>query len=128
LSWAKAARATSNGWCGEDLGHEVKAMAGRQTAENGAARSRVGLRLLGRGSVRLRLTVLYGVLFVGSGVILLAISGGVLTARSSSQQASPAGGRAPSSALSQAEVQIRNLQGQIANMQAGSTQSMLSHR
>ncbi len=59
------------------------------------------LRLPGR-TVRVRLTVLYGILFFVSGAVLLAISSGVAVVRSASTQAVPAPNHAmPGSALAQ---------------------------
>jgi signal transduction histidine kinase len=76
------------------------------------------LRLPGR-TVRVRLTALYGILFVVSGAVLLAISSGVIVARSSSAQAVPAPNQAiPSPALAQAQARIQALQAQIQNLQA----------
>ena len=53
----------------------------------------VGRHVLPRRTLRLRLTVLYGVLFLLSGVMLLAISSGVVYSRSSveASRAAPPG-------------------------------------
>jgi signal transduction histidine kinase len=76
------------------------------------------LRLPGR-TVRVRLTALYGILFVVSGAVLLAIASGVAVARSSSVVASPVPGQvSPGSALAQAQARIRILQDQLQNMQS----------
>jgi signal transduction histidine kinase len=99
------------------------------TDVDGPSRSR-RLRVPGlkRGSVRLRLTVLYGVLFLGSGAVLLAISGGFVVASSSTQEAVPArNATGPNAALRQAEARIRTLQAQIGAMQTDYTHSTLSH-
>src|SRR5580693_6303536 len=59
------------------------------------------LRLPGR-TVRVRLTAMYGILFLVSGAVLLAIASGVAVARSASSQVSPAPNQAlPGSALAQ---------------------------
>jgi signal transduction histidine kinase len=76
------------------------------------------MRILPRRTVRLRLTALYGVLFLVSGAVLLAISGGVLVGRSSVQAASAQNGQAPQSALARAHAQIHNLQQQLADERA----------
>ncbi|HEV2376620.1 MAG TPA: HAMP domain-containing sensor histidine kinase [Streptosporangiaceae bacterium] len=73
------------------------------------------MRMLPRRTVRLRLTATYGVLFLVSGAVLLVISGGVLSARSSVSAAQTAAPLAPASALSQARAQIRALQQQLAD-------------
>src|SRR5580693_4936854 len=76
------------------------------------------LRLPGR-TVRVRLTVLYGILFFVSGAVLLAIASGVAVARSASVQAVPAAGQATrGSALAQAQARIRMLQAQLQNLQS----------
>jgi hypothetical protein len=76
------------------------------------------MRILPRRTVRLRLTALYGVLFLVSGAVLLAISGGVLVGRSSVQAASAHNGHAPQSALARAQAQIHVLQQQLADQRA----------
>jgi len=74
-----------------------------------------------RRTVRSRMTLLYGALFLMSGAVLLAIASGVATARSTTRvtsanqgvagsQSSPAG----QSQLAQADNRIRQLQGQLA--------------
>jgi signal transduction histidine kinase len=76
------------------------------------------LRLPGR-TVRVRLTVLYGILFFVSGAVLLAITSSVVVVRSSSSQVSPAPGQPPpGSALARAQAHIQALQAQLQNMQA----------
>jgi signal transduction histidine kinase len=80
----------------------------------------------GRRSVRLRLTALYGVLFVACGALLLAITSGFAVGRSSSEAvpaAAPAA--APASALAQAYARIQELQNQLT-AQAGASNSALS--
>ena len=76
------------------------------------------MRILPRRTVRLRLTALYGVLFLVSGAVLLAISGGVLVGRSSVQAASAQNGQASVSALARAHAQIHLLQQQLADQRA----------
>jgi signal transduction histidine kinase len=76
------------------------------------------LRLPGR-TVRVRLTVLYGILFFVSGAVLLAIASGVAVARSASVRAVPAAGQArPGSALARAQARIQMLQAQLQNLQS----------
>ena len=80
---------------------------------------RIRLPRLGRGSVRLRLTVLYGVLFLVSGAILLAIAGGLVISRSSTEIAVPfhAANFRPVSTptqLARARAIIRHLQQQLS--------------
>jgi signal transduction histidine kinase len=71
-------------------------------------------RLPGR-TVRVRLTILYGVLFVVSGALLLAISSGV-TVASSSVAVSPAPGTPPATArLQRLQAQVQNLQSELAS-------------
>ena len=92
------------------------------------------LRLPGH-TIRVRLTALYGIMFVLSGALLLAIASGVAVGRSSVQAASPnqpgPGGTQPSSALAQAESRIHNLQNQLSRLQADQTnqasQQSISH-
>ncbi len=84
------------------------------------------LRLPGR-TVRVRLTVLYGILFFVSGAVLLAIASGVAVVRSSSSQAVPAPNQAmPGSALAQAQARIQALQAQLQNLQS-QTASQAGH-
>jgi signal transduction histidine kinase len=75
------------------------------------------LRLAGR-TVRVRLTLLYGILFFVSGAVLLAITSGVVVARSSSQAAPAPHQALPGTALAQAQARIQALQAQLQNMQA----------
>jgi signal transduction histidine kinase len=76
------------------------------------------LRLPGR-TVRVRLTALYGILFVVSGAVLLAIASGVAVARSSSIHAVHARSPTPSgSALAQAQARVQALQAQLQNLQS----------
>jgi signal transduction histidine kinase len=89
---------------------------------------RIRLPGLARGSVRLRLTGLYGVLFLVSGAMLLAISGGYLVGHSSSQVASRAVAPAPRSAaarLANAQTTIRQLRHALLT-QAGALHTTLS--
>jgi signal transduction histidine kinase len=76
------------------------------------------MRMLPRGTVRLRLTALYGVLFLVSGVVLLTISGGVLVGRSTTGIGPSPAAQAPQSALARAHAQIHQLELQLANQQA----------
>src|ERR1700722_18916070 len=90
------------------------------------------LRLPGR-TVRVRLTALYGILFLVSGAVLLAIASGVAVARSSSVQAVPAQNQArPGSSLAQAQARIQTLQAQLQNLQSQSAsqpgQGKLQHQ
>ena len=75
-----------------------------------------GRHVLPRRTVRLRLTVLYGVMFLLSGAVLLAITSGVVYSRSS-VQAAPAQASQPLSALARAQNHIQQLQGELAAMQ-----------
>ncbi len=71
--------------------------------------------VLPRRTVRLRLTALYGALFVVSGAVLLAIASGVVV--SSSRMSVTAANRAvPSTALAQAR--IHQLQDQLVTAEA----------
>jgi hypothetical protein len=78
------------------------------------------LRLPGR-TVRVRLTAMYGILFVVSGAVLLAIASGVAVVRSSTSEAVPGPSNAralPGTALSRARAVIHNLQAEIQNLQS----------
>jgi len=90
------------------------------------------LRWPGR-TVRVRLTALYGILFLVSGAVLLAIASGVTVARSSSVQAAPAPNQAMrGSSLAQAQARIQALQAQLQNLQSQSAgqpgQGKLQHQ
>jgi signal transduction histidine kinase len=76
-----------------------------------------------RRTVRFRLTALYGVLFVVSGAILLAIAGGFAVNRSSVEatQAATTNPGLPS-ALANAQARILRLQQQLAAAQSGRAQ------
>jgi signal transduction histidine kinase len=76
------------------------------------------MRILPQRTVRLRLTALYGVLFLVSGAVLLVISGGVLVGRSSTQAAGAKFQPPQQSALARAQAQIHQLQLQLANQRA----------
>src|SRR5215468_10135054 len=80
------------------------------------ARTRRGRRamrmLLARRSVRLRLTALYTVLFLLSGVVLLAITGGVVVAQSAVTAHAPPRPN-PHSALARAQARIHQLQAEL---------------
>jgi signal transduction histidine kinase len=101
------------------------------------------MRLLGRAgrlsgprrTVRLRMTLRYGALFLLSGVVLLAIASGVARVGSSSRvarvsnpaqnsRAAPGQSSAGGSDLAQAERRIRQLQGQLAAAQHNQSQSL----
>jgi signal transduction histidine kinase len=69
--------------------------------------------VLPRRTVRLRLTALYGVLFLVSGAVLLAITSGVVESRSS-VEATQAAQQPPLSPLAQAQAQIQQLRHQLA--------------
>jgi signal transduction histidine kinase len=69
--------------------------------------------VLPRRTVRLRLTAMYGVLFLVSGAVLLAIASGVVVSRSS-VEATPANQQFPQSPLAQAQAQIQQLRHQLA--------------
>ena len=77
------------------------------------------LRLPGR-TVRMRLTILYGFLFVVSGALLLALASGVAVHSSSSVAARPAfaAGSKPDPSLAQAEARVRQLQAQVNQLQS----------
>lgn len=88
----------------------------------GLMRPPTWLRLPGR-TVRVRLTVLYGVLFVVSGALLLAIASGVAVVRSTSVAVpatgpGPPGGAVPGTALSRSLARIHQLQAQVQTLQA----------
>jgi signal transduction histidine kinase len=80
-----------------------------------------------RGTVRLRMTIVYGGLFLLSGAALLAIASGLVVGRSSTEETAQAAPRPVSAqtALAQAQQQIRQLQASLA--QASSNRSNLSH-
>jgi hypothetical protein len=91
-------------------------------------RKKLPMPLLRRRTVRLRLTVLYGVTFLLTGAGLLVIAG-LVTVGSSSRVSStaPAPGQQPSTqALAQAQAQIHRLQAQLA-AEAGHTGQPLWH-
>src|SRR5262249_36754884 len=82
-------------------------------------------RLLPRRTVRLRLTALYGVMFVCSGAVLLAIASGVAVSRSSVQAvpAPPLG--APPNPLARALARVQELQTELNS--AGPAGADVSH-
>jgi signal transduction histidine kinase len=92
------------------------------------------LRLPGR-TLRVRLTALYGILFLICGALLLAISSGVAVGSSSVESANPnlQGPPHPISALAKADAQVRALQAKVGQLQAQaqannqSNQHQLSH-
>jgi signal transduction histidine kinase len=86
------------------------------------------LRLPGR-TVRVRLTVLYGILFFVSGAVLLAIASGVTVARSSSSAVHSAvpGPAHPITPLARAQLRIQGLQAQIQILQAQQAASNQPH-
>ncbi len=76
------------------------------------------IRLPGR-TVRVRLTALYGIMFVLSGALLLAIASGVAVVRSSATAAAPAPNTAvPGTALGRAQARIHQLQAQVQMLQS----------
>src|SRR6266498_1018128 len=76
------------------------------------------IRLPGR-TVRVRLTALYGILFVMSGALLLAIASGVAVVRSSVSVAVPGPATAvPGTALGRAQASIHQLQTQVQGLQS----------
>jgi hypothetical protein len=81
---------------------------------------RVGDSLLPRRTVRLRLTAVYGVAFVLSSALLLAIASSLVVSRSSSvAAAAPAGSQGAQSALAQARTQIQDLRDQLPGTRIG---------
>jgi signal transduction histidine kinase len=72
--------------------------------------------VLPRRTVRMRLTVLYGALFVVSGAVLLAIASGV--AVSSSRVSATAANQAVLSPLTRDQIRIHELQDQLANAES----------
>jgi signal transduction histidine kinase len=76
---------------------------------------RVGDSLLPRRTVRLRLTAVYGVAFVLSSALLLAITSGLVVSRSSVAAAPAPGSPGAQSPLAQARAQIQNLRDQLAS-------------
>jgi signal transduction histidine kinase len=76
---------------------------------------RVGDSLLPRRTVRLRLTAVYGVAFVLSGALLLAITSGLVVSRSSAVSAPAAGAQGAQSPLARAQAQIQQLRDQLAS-------------
>ncbi len=71
-------------------------------------------KVLPRGSVRLRLTALYSVMFVLSGAVLLAIASGVVVASSSVSARAPTR-QNPQTALERAQAHVRQLQAELNN-------------
>jgi signal transduction histidine kinase len=85
----------------------------------------VGRRhLIGR-SVRLRLTGLYGVLFVVSGAVLLAIASGVTISSTAAVAYPSQAGNGQGNAHDPAQAQIRNLQAQLSARDATSVSHQL---
>jgi signal transduction histidine kinase len=82
-----------------------------------------------RGTVRLRMTVLYGGLFLLSGAALLAIASGLVVGRGSTQASAVSTGGQPGagsqSVLTPAQRQIRQLQAALAS--ESNTRTSLSH-
>jgi signal transduction histidine kinase len=74
--------------------------------------------LLPLRTVRLRLTALYGVLFVLSGAVLLAIAGGLVVSRSTTEAVPAPAQNVHQPALAQAQARIRELQQELAAQQA----------
>jgi signal transduction histidine kinase len=74
---------------------------------------------LPRRTVRVRLTALYGIMFVISGALLLAIASGVAVVRSSATAMTPTPNTVlPGTALGRAQARIHQLQAQVQNLQA----------
>ena len=71
--------------------------------------------VLPRSTVRMRLTMLYGALFVASGVVLLAIASGVVVSSSRVAVAAPANQALPSA---QAQARIHQLQDQLMSAES----------
>ena len=67
-----------------------------------------------RRTVRLRLTAMYGVMFLFSGAVVLGIASGVVVARSTSVAVQSPAQAAPQSALERANARIQQLQQQLA--------------
>jgi len=65
-------------------------------------------------TVRLRLTATYGVMFLFSGAVVLAIASGVVYSRSTVEAVRAPGQAVPQSALGQAQARIQQLQHQLA--------------
>jgi len=72
--------------------------------------------VLPRRTVRMRLTALYGALFVVSGAVLLAITGGLVV--SSSRTSVSAANQAAASSLARDQFRIQQLQGELAIAEA----------
>ena len=72
--------------------------------------------VLPRRTVRLRLTAMYGVLFLVSGAVLLAIASGVAESRSSAEVSGSA--QPPQSPLAQAQAEIQQLRSQLSAQSA----------
>ena len=82
-----------------------------------------GMRLAGwpvlpRRTVRLRLTALYGLMFLTSGAVLLAIASGVVVSSSRTQVVPAPVQQVPRSALAHAQARIHQLQDQLASVEA----------
>src|SRR6266704_2340492 len=92
---------------------------GRRMRLPGWVRLPAWIRLPDR-TVRVRLTALYGILFVMSGALLLAIASGVAVVRSSSVSRAVPGPAttAPGTALDRTQARIHHLQAQVQNLQA----------
>ena len=71
--------------------------------------------LLPRRTVRLRLTALYGVMFLFSGAIVLGIASGVVVARSTSVAVSSTSQAVPQTPLERADARIQMLQQELAS-------------
>src|SRR5262245_22703043 len=72
------------------------------------------MRVLPRRTVRLRLTALYGVLFLLSGAVLLGITNGVAVTRKVAVAAPAGTAQAAQSPLARAEARIQQLEKQLA--------------
>jgi signal transduction histidine kinase len=93
--------------------------------ELGRRASLIGRAAAPRRTVRLRLTALYGVLFLVSGAVLLAIASGLVVSRSTTEASPAYAQQPPQSALAQAQARIQQLQQELAAQQ--SPHSSLGH-
>src|SRR5215469_7433249 len=82
--------------------------------------------LLPRRTVRRRLTAMYGVMFLFSGAVVLAIASGVVYSRSSVEAVRAPGQAGSQSALGQAQARIQQLQHQLAAA-TGQARNGVSH-
>jgi signal transduction histidine kinase len=90
---------------------------GRRMRLPGLVRLPEWMRPLGR-TVRVRLTALYGIMFLVSGALLLAIASGVAVARSTSVAQAAPGPAATAHGTAPAQARIQQLQAQVQSLQA----------